>query len=258
MQQDAPPQKKISVITVVYNNHKYIERTIQSVLNQTFDSLEYIIIDGGSTDGTLEIIERYRERLSFFISEPDEGIYDAMNKGLKNATGEYVLYLNSGDSLFSFETLKKVFDLENRGDIYYGETMYVDENYSELGTRSEVTTRKLPKDLNARSFLKGMLVCHQSIIVKRQIAPEYNLDFRRSSDIDWCIKCLKKSLHTINCNCIISNYMTGGYSRQSDRKTWKERFTIMKIHFGLIPTIVSHIKIILKFLYFKFARKDNL
>src|SRR5690606_4665890 len=99
----------LSVITVVYNNVKDIERTILSVINQTYKNIEYIIIDGVSTDGTLDIIHQYSEKISHIVSEPDKGIYDAMNKGLSVATGDYVLFMNSGDEIYAHDTVEKVF-----------------------------------------------------------------------------------------------------------------------------------------------------
>src|SRR4051812_1110497 len=95
----------LSVITVVYNNVSHIERTLLSVLDQTYPHIEYIVIDGASTDGTLVIIEKYKDRIAKLISEPDKGIYDAMNKGLAIATGDYVLFMNSGDEIYARETV---------------------------------------------------------------------------------------------------------------------------------------------------------
>src|ERR1700755_616928 len=91
----------LSVITIVYNNVRDIERTMLSVLNQTYPNIEYIIVDGASNDGTLEVIKRYETRITKLISEKDEGIYDAMNKGLAIATGDYVVFMNSGDELYA-------------------------------------------------------------------------------------------------------------------------------------------------------------
>src|SRR5690606_40848321 len=104
-----PFQPVLSVITVVYNNVRDIERTLLSVLNQVYPHIEYIVIDGGSNDGTKEVIQKYQERIAHFVSEPDRGIYDAMNKGLAVATGEYVLFMNSGDELYDASTVEAVF-----------------------------------------------------------------------------------------------------------------------------------------------------
>ncbi|WP_370526631.1 glycosyltransferase [Pedobacter sp. HDW13] len=100
---------KLTVITIVYNNVRDIERTLKSVLNQTYKKIEYIVIDGASTDGTLQVVEQYKNQVSKIVSEPDKGIYDAMNKGLAIATGDYVLFMNSGDELYDQHTVEDVF-----------------------------------------------------------------------------------------------------------------------------------------------------
>ncbi|HZH55525.1 MAG TPA: glycosyltransferase family 2 protein [Sphingobacteriaceae bacterium] len=112
----------LSVITVVYNNVKDIARTLHSVLDQSYPHIEYVVVDGGSTDGTLAVLRQYEDRISQLISEPDEGIYDAMNKGLRMATGDYVLFMNSGDELYASNTVEAVFASASDSDIYYGET----------------------------------------------------------------------------------------------------------------------------------------
>jgi glycosyltransferase involved in cell wall biosynthesis len=99
----------ISIITVVYNSVATIEETIVSVLNQSYRNVEYIIIDGGSNDGTVEVVEKYANQLAYFVSEPDSGLYDAMNKGITASSGEWLLFLNSGDSLFNKHVLTEVF-----------------------------------------------------------------------------------------------------------------------------------------------------
>ena len=117
----------LSVITIVYNNVRDIERTMLSVLNQTYHAIEYIVIDGASTDGTLDIIKQYKNRITKLISEKDKGIYDAMNKGLAIATGDYVIFMNSGDEFYATDTVAKVFASAPDADIYYGETEMIDD-----------------------------------------------------------------------------------------------------------------------------------
>src|ERR1700761_5977921 len=111
-------QPTLSVITIVYNNVRDIERTMLSVLDQSYQNIEYIIVDGASTDGTLDIIKKYGNRIARLISEKDEGIYDAMNKGLAAATGDYVLFMNSGDEFHSADTVSVVFAIADDADIY--------------------------------------------------------------------------------------------------------------------------------------------
>src|SRR5690606_9511499 len=119
-------QPKVSIITVVYNDVRGIEYTIRSVMKQTYAELEYIIIDGASTDGTLAVIDRYREDGFVLISEKDAGVYVAINKGLAAATGDYVLFLNSGDEVYDDRTLENVFSAADNSDIYYGESKLID------------------------------------------------------------------------------------------------------------------------------------
>ena len=238
----------ISIITVVFNDVHHIESTIRSVLEQTYEKIEYIIVDGSSTDGTLAIIEQYRPEIDLIISEPDHGIYDAMNKGLDRATGDYVLFLNSADKLFEPDTIEKMFSATG-ADIYYGETAYYDEKDRYLGIRSEITTRTMPEKLTYRDFLTGMRVAHQSFIVRRELAPKYKAGFFCSADIDWCIQCLKNSTQIHNTGQIISKYLIGGVSHKNRKKCWRERFAIMREHYGLISTLVFQVYIAFRFIF---------
>jgi glycosyltransferase involved in cell wall biosynthesis len=147
----------ITVVTVVYNNVASIEQTILSVLNQTYPNLEYIIIDGGSTDGTLEVISKYSDRISTLLSEPDQGIYDAMNKGIKIASGEWINFMNSGDQFSNTDTLSKIFAREIPSGIQfiYGD-FYMDGGLPE------------GKRLFHADYEKG-IVLHQSVVYKKEL-----------------------------------------------------------------------------------------
>src|SRR5574344_362751 len=119
---------KISIITIVYNDLKHIESTMLSVLNQTYQNIEYIVIDGASVDGTVEVIKKYAERLSYWVSEKDRGIYDAMNKGLRAATGDFVWFINSGDQVYDPATVENlVACIDNDTDVVYGENVLIDD-----------------------------------------------------------------------------------------------------------------------------------
>ena len=151
---------KISVITVVYNGEKYLEHTIQSVINQTYKNLEYIIIDGGSTDGTIDIIKKYKTKIDYWISEKDKGIYDAMNKGINVAnSNSYLLFLNAGDSFYNNQTLKKIFQkyIDNNTGIIYGKT----------STGKKILNYN--KQITLKDMAQGMMICHQSTFLKKQI-----------------------------------------------------------------------------------------
>ncbi len=227
---------KVSVITVVFNGEDHIGRTIESVIGQTYEQVEYTIIDGKSTDKTLDVIAGYKG-VDLLISEPDSGLYDAMNKGLKAATGDYVWFLNSGDQIFSNDTVEKmVAGLEGVPDIIYGGTMIIDENQNEIGDRR----LEPPDQLTWRSFRQGMVVCHQSFIVKREVAPVYNLTYRLSADIEWAIRATKDAGLIHNSNLILSRFLEGGLTGHNIKAGLRERFRIMKKYYGLIPTLLRH------------------
>ena len=183
----------ISIITVSFNAAEVLERTILSIINQSFADYEYIIIDGASTDSTTDIIEKYRDKVHKYISEPDEGLYDAMNKALKMAEGDYVWFMNAGDQLFDNHIFEHIFEKLNGADIIYSDTMVVSKEGTEVGMLSILTHNNAPKELHWKKMQKGMVVCHQSFLVKKDIVPFYDLKYKYSSDVDWVIKCLKKA-----------------------------------------------------------------
>lgn len=242
-------QPLISIITVCFNEREHIEQTIHSVLNQTLTGIEFIVIDGASTDGTTAIIEQYKNRISFYSSEKDKGIYDGMNKGLKQATGEYVLFLNGGDVLAANDVLEKVFATNDKADAFYSEVQFLDEQGTILGTRSQVSNQQLPEHLNRKSLRYGMVVSHQAFIVKREYAPLYDLQYRICSDINWMIDCLTKCRTTKNVQLVIAQFRTGGTSAQHRKKAWKERYHILKKHYGFLPNLLNHVWIVMRYLF---------
>jgi glycosyltransferase involved in cell wall biosynthesis len=236
---------KISIITVVFNSVTLIEETIKSVLEQSYSNIEYIIIDGASTDGTLSIIESYRPKLAVLLSEKDKGIYDAMNKGLERATGDYVLFMNAGDLLYELTTLEKVFADNRYADVYYGNTKIIDLQGTILGDRR----LKPPPVLNWKSLKYGMCVSHQSFIAKRELCDPYNLNYKLSADIDWVIRVLKKATTIVNANLTISKYLQGGASVKGGHISIKERYRIMVIHYGFFPTLFYHAYIVFRLFF---------
>ncbi|MGY4383139.1 glycosyltransferase involved in cell wall biosynthesis [Pedobacter sp. UYP24] len=247
-------QPKLSVITIVYNNVKDIERTLLSVLNQTYKNIEYIIIDGASTDGTSRILELYKDRISKLISEPDKGIYDAMNKGLAMATGDYILFMNSGDEIYSIETVAEVFETADSADIYYGETEMYNNNWESLGQRRH----RAPEHFNWRSFKLGMSISHQAIYIKRAITEPFDLSYKYSSDIDWIIKCAKKASNIVNTHIYVAKYLVGGMSKKKHFASLKERFKIFGKYYGLIPNLINHLFIAISLAgYFIRHRRTN-
>ena len=230
---------RLSIITIVYNNAADIERTMLSVLGQIYKNIEYIIVDGLSTDGTLDIVKKYKDKLAKVISEKDEGIYDAMNKGLTAATGDYVLFMNSGDEFYSTETVADVFASEADADIYYGETEMIDAKGKSLGQRRH----KAPESFTWRSFKYGMSISHQAIYVRRSLAEPFDRSYHLSADIDWILNAAKKAKTIVNTHQYVAKYLVGGMSKKRHRQSLKERFDIMKKHYGLVPTLFNHLVI---------------
>ncbi len=227
----------LSVITVVFNNVKDIERTMLSVLDQTYERIEYLVIDGSSTDGTKEIIGKYRFRLAVFIIEKDAGIYDAMNKGLAKATGDYVVFMNSGDAFYKKDTIKEVFATAPDSDIYYGETEMLDQNLQSLGQRRH----KAPGNFTWRDFKYGMSISHQAIFIRRNLVENYNLKYELSADIDWILLAAKKARKIVNVHQYVVKYMVGGMSKKKHLQSLLERFAIMRKHYGLLSTVFNHV-----------------
>ncbi len=237
-----------SIVTVVYNGEDILAGTMQSVLNQTYPHIEYIVVDGASKDGSLGIITDFAQKMPNlrWISEKDKGLYDAMNKGLKMATGDFIQFLNGGDQLHAPDTIEKMAALVKPDTgVLYGETLLVDGRRSPAGTMSELSTRKLPSSLHWHDYLGGMLVVHQSFVPKRILAPLY-LEDNLCADFDWCIRILKNSPSNVNSNLVITDYLMGGLSKQRHRQSLKDRFWVMRKHYGLMLTLIAHFKIILR------------
>ena len=245
---------KFSIITIVYNGECLIEGTMQSVVNQTFTDYEYIIVDGSSKDSTLSIVKDFAQNTPLsikWISEPDKGLYDAMNKGLSLTTGYFVLFLNAGDRLFETTTLEKIAAAATpTTDILYGETMLVDDDRRPIGTRTNITVQKLPEKLTWRSMRFGMVVCHQSFLPARKIAPLY-IQGNLAADIDWVINCLKNAQNATNTHTIVSEYLMGGVSKKRHQQSLRDRFVVLKTHFGTVANFFNHIIITLRAVVFK-------
>ena len=246
---------KFSIITITYNAEKVLQRTLDSVRSQTYRDMEHLIIDGASTDETVAMAEAYRQRASYDViiqSEPDRGIYDAMNKGLRLATGDYVVFMNAGDTFHDERTLERVLggitELRNSGTpelrpaVIYGDTDIVDSEGRFLRKRH----LSVPDRLTWRSFRKGMLVCHQAFYARLDIARDipYDLQYRHSADVDWCIRVMKEAerrhLPLRRVPGVVADFMDGGNTTQNHRASLKERFTVMRRHYGLFTTLTMH------------------
>lgn len=248
-----------TLITVTYNAEATLERTLQSVAQQTYPHIEHLIIDGASKDHTVEIARRYPH--CTVVSEPDRGLYDAMNKGIRLATGDYLCFLNAGDTLHSPDTLAHIAKAAadqactdgiaaNRTDgelaVLYGDTHIVDLQGRFLRNRRLTP----PEHLTWRSFRHGMLVCHQAFYIRRSIALPYDLSYRFSADFDWCIRCMqegeRRGMHNIYIKEPLADYLAEGMTTANHKASLKERFCIMAKHYGLLPTIFQHIYFIFR------------
>ena len=253
---------KFSVITCTYNAASVLQRTLDSVREQSWAQIEHIIVDGASTDQTLQLAENYRKRSNeeengheiIVRSEPDRGLYDAMNKGLAIATGDYVVFINAGDVFPDENTLENISnDVNERSDgrlpaVLYGNTNIVDNDGRLLRPRR----LSPPDNLTWRSFRHGMLVCHQAFYVRTDIAQiePYDLRYRFSADVDWCIRVMKKAekehLQMLKLNEVVVNYLDGGMTNKNHRKSLMERFDVMRRHYGMAATIGMHAWFVLR------------
>ena len=246
--------KKISVITINYNNCQGLIKTYDSLRIQVDlkTRVEWIVVDGNSTDGSVDFLHSISSEIDKLIVESDKGIYDAMNKGLAAATGEYVWFLNSGDSFYNNLSVDRVCQSIGRSnaDVLFGDTMFVSETGKNIGLISKLKPQKLPRKLTFNGFKYGMNVCHQSVIVRREICPKYNLDYKLASDIDWILEILKHNPSSKRVEYTISNFEVGGSSYQHTKKAWKERFQVFSKHYGTLPNIFNHIWIIIRRIIF--------
>lgn len=245
---------KFTIVTCTYNAEAVLQRTLDSVMKQTYCNIEHLIIDGVSKDKTLTMVKAYQHKNDvgesaheiLVFSEPDKGLYDAMNKGIDRATGDYLIFLNAGDVFPSEDTLEFVEGCVGEGKelpgVLYGDTDIVNMDGHFLRHRRLTP----PKRLSWRSFMWGMLVCHQSFYARADIAKgiHYNLDYRFSADVDWCIRIMREAarrhLPLRNVNAVITNYLDGGMSVQNHKASLKERFQVMRSHYGLLTTLFVH------------------
>ena len=257
-----------TVITCTYNAAESLQRTLDSVGRQTYTAIEHLIIDGASTDNTVAMAETYRQASTHHhvvvISSPDKGLYDAMNKGLSMATGDYVLFLNAGDTFYSSKTLEQISrkvlvtsefshsDLLNGSTttppnalpaVLYGDTDIVDAE----GIRLRQRRLRPPKKLSWLSFRQGMVVCHQAFYVRSDIASQtpYNLRYHYSADVDWCIRVMRQAksrqLELRNLNQVVACYQEGGMTTRHHWASLQERFRVMVSHYGLLVTVGMHL-----------------
>lgn len=246
----------ITIVTITYNAAGTVARTLESVASQDFTDYEHVIVDGASTDATIRLVEsapgKERRRV---LSEPDNGLYDAMNKGIGLAKGKYLVFLNAGDKFHSTQSLSQIAAAINKNaepGIVYGQTNLVDNNGNYISPRHLTA----PENLRYGDFARGMLVCHQAFVVLRRLAPLYSMTYRFSADYEWCIRCLRHSRRNVYTGTVLVDYLSEGITTANRRKSLIERFRIMSFYYGFWPTLFRHLGFAFRFINFK-RKYDN-
>lgn len=246
---------KFTIVTCTFNAEHELQRTLDSVFRQSYADVEHLILDGLSRDRSVEMAQTYRQRSDeartghevVVCSERDSGLYDAMNKGIARATGDYIVFLNAGDTFPSEATLEHIAHSIGDGEalpgVIYGDTDIVNDEGRFLRHRR----LQPPAKLTWRSFRNGMLVCHQAFYALTTLAKDnpYNLYYRFSADVDWCIRVMKEAerqhLTLKNVDEVVVNYLDGGMTEKNHRASLRERFSIMRRHYGLLLTLIMHV-----------------
>ena len=237
-------QPRLSIVTITFNAGAVLQRTMDSVAEQDYPYIDYVLVDGASRDHTVALIEAQQQHMPLrFVSEPDKGLYDAMNKGLAMATGDYILFLNAGDTLADADVISEMFAKHPGADVYYGHAMVVNLDGRELGLRQPLP----PEKLDWRSLQWGMSVCHQAFVIKRNLALPYDLQYRICADIDWMIRCLKQAPNTVHTGGLVCRFLADGLSSTHHKKAWKERYLVLRKHYGWFTNIINHLYIVLRY-----------
>jgi glycosyltransferase involved in cell wall biosynthesis len=250
--------RRFTVVTITYNAEKVVGRTLKSVLGQTYEGVEHLIIDGASKDNTMVLAESYKKESDesgcghkvIIQSEPDHGIYDAMNKGLTQASGDYIVFMNAGDFFPSENTLEEIAHHCRLNEtpsaelpaVLYGQTNLVDNEGNYLRPRR----LQAPEHLTWQSFRHGMLVCHQAFYARTDLAKntQYDTRYRFSADVDWCIRVMHEAeragLTLYNTGMVVANYTEEGATTQNHQASLRERFRVMCHHYGTFSTLMMH------------------
>ena len=216
---------KVSIITVVYNGVTHLEQTINSVINQTYNNIEYIIIDGGSTDGTVELIKKYDKHIDYWVSEKDSGIYDAMNKGIAEATGEIVGLINA-DDWYETDAVAQVIEtfVNSNADVVHGSMNIVKENGNSFMKKAE---------LDLSHLKKGMLLNHPTTFIKRGVYESYgsfNTQYKIAADWELVLRLWLEGLSFIAIESALANFRMGGVSSAHLKDSLLEKHQVRKDH----------------------------
>lgn len=240
---------KISILTIARNAQDTIEQTIKSVIDQDYVELEYIIIDGNSTDNTKRIIEKYRDQIAVFISEPDKGISDAFNKGIKHASGDVIGIINADDLLLQGALKTVAESFRDDTDVLYGLT----RGFTETKTIPTVITESGFYGVDLERLKLKMVLSHPSVFVRRTTYERYGLfdeQYRNSMDHELMLRMYTNGAHFQSVPYVLTYFRTGGVSSTNFRRTVAESYRISRMYgTGLIPATITKIK---KLLYYQF------
>lgn len=244
-----PGEPLISVITVVYNGAATLEQTILSVIEQTYSNIEYIIIDGYSTDGTLDIIKQYEDGIDYWQSEPDKGIYDAMNKGIDFASGSFINFMNAGDSFANSTVTEKIKNYTQ--DILYGNIF--------LKKESSLTEMNFPDKFRFFYFSRNATVCHQAIFARKTTfyGNKFDLHYKIIADRIWLKKCIEdKKCSYFHFDYPVCIYDVTGISSDLD-KLHKESMRFIKKEYGMTGVLYAKVVSAIYILYSKIKKYFN-
>lgn len=239
----------LSIITVCLNDSKNLSRTLQHLREQKFPLVQLIVIDGDSMDDTVSVIHTYQDIITDWVSEKDSGLYEAMNKGIDLALGEYLVFLNAGDIFHDSQVISKIHAVQGGEDILYGNAVFVDQE----GRFKSERHKKIPAHLHWGSFRHGMVVCHQALIIRRAIAVYYNTKFKITADLDWAIRSSKQAKTVLNLDFIVCDFQRGGISDKKRLEALIERGVILIRYFGMWRTLWSHLIIPVTYLNWKIS-----
>ena len=238
---------KVSIVTINLNNREGLKKTIDSVVSQTFEDFEWIVIDGGSTDGSKELIEQYSNHIAYWVSEPDGGIYSAMNKGIRAAKGEYCFFLNSGDYLIDGSILQKALDFKFDEDVVWGYFMFNRGDHCEVGDS--------PKEISLNTFVERTIHHTGNVFIRRilfnnDIYGMYDESLKIVSDWKWFLQALGLGTATGRyIDLMMSVYDGTGISESQYGLMEKERISVLH---ELIPE-----RILKDYKYFLHLKKTN-
>ena len=221
----------VSIVTVVFNGAKHIEETITAVAAQTYENIEHVIVDGGSTDGTIEILERNSGTIGYWISEPDKGVYHAMNKGIELVTDpeSYILFANADDHLYSTEAIERVVSSSSGEDLVYGRMLLTD------GKISGIAGRRVDLPDLARQTL-----CHPATFVRRRVfdaVGKFDTSYVIAADYDHMVRCFAAPVSTRFVDVIVSTMRMGGLSEDRFMLSCRERKAVIRKRFPLLPRL---------------------